>query len=153
MPDAYFGKYTGVVGDNRDPENLGRLRVIVPAIFPSGDTVMARPALPYGVFFVPEIGSKVWVEFESGDPGLPLWTGVQYEAGEWPAEARVDPPQKRVIKSPSGHLLILNDRGGEEGIEISSNARIVIRSLGLIEIQAPSVAINGRPVVPLANPI
>lgn len=122
MPNKHFGKYSGIVKDNRDAEKLGRLHVSVPAIFPSGDEVEARAALPYGFFFMPEVGSKVWVEFEGGDTGLPIWTGVQYVPGEWADEA--DPPQRRVIKSqPSvGHLIVLDDRGGSEAVEIKDAA-------------------------------
>lgn len=118
MHDLHFGKYTGIVKDNRDDQNLGQLKVSVPAIFQPDDLVTVRPALPYGFFFVPENGAKVWVEFEGGDPGLPLWTGVQYVPGEWPDEAKANPPQKRVIKTAAGHLIIFDDKDGEAGIEI-----------------------------------
>jgi len=118
MSDLYFGKYTGIVKDNRDDQNLGQLQVSVPTIFQPDELVTARPALPYGFFFVPENETKVWVEFEGGDPGLPLWTGVQYVPGEWANEAKANPPQKRVIKTASGHLIIFDDKDGEAGIEI-----------------------------------
>jgi hypothetical protein len=153
MAAGYFGKYSGIVADNLDPENLGRLQVKVPTIFTPDEVVMARPALPYGVFFVPEPGDKVWIEFEGGDTGLPLWTGVQYVAGEWPDEGKANPPQKRVIKTPSGHVMVFNDKGGEEGIVIFSNTRVIIRSIGTVEIDAPNVIINGRIVTPLPRPI
>ena len=129
MPGEYFGIYTGIVKDNHDGEKLGQLQVSVPTIFPPEEAVTARAALPYGGFFVPEIG------------------------GEWAPEADADPPQKRVIRTPSGHVILLNDRGGEEGIEIRSNARIILRCLGTIEIQAPNVIINGRTVAPQPRPI
>ena len=122
MPGGYFGKYSGIVKDNRDAQILGQLQVVVPAIFDPDDVVTARAALPYGYFFVPEIDVKVWVEFEGGDTGLPLWTGVQYVAGEWPAEAQADPPQKRVIKSAAGHVLTFDDTGGSEKIEIKTSS-------------------------------
>lgn len=118
MPGQYFGKYTGIVKDNSDDQNLGQLQVSVPAIFPPDDVVAARAALPYGYFFVPENNAKVWVEFEGGEPGLPLWTGVQYVSGEWPDEAKANPPQLRVIKTAAGHLIIFDDKDGEAGIEI-----------------------------------
>jgi hypothetical protein len=153
MPDKYFGKYSGIVMDNLDPEQLGRVRVSVPAIFPPDEVLWARPALPYGHFFVPEIGLKVWVEFEGGDTGLPLWTGLQYVPGEWPPEAAVSPPQRRVIKSAVGNFIILYDMGAEQGIEIRSDARIVIKSLGMVVIEAPNVIINGRIVAPQSQPI
>jgi hypothetical protein len=116
--DGYFGKYTGLVKDNRDSDKLGKLQVSVPSIFPPEELVNARPALPYGHFFVPEVDAKVWVEFEGGDSGLPIWTGVQYVAGEWPAEADVDPPQYRVLKTAANHVVLFNDKDGEEAIEI-----------------------------------
>lgn len=137
MPGKYFGKYTGIVKDNRDGQNLGQLQVSVPAIFPPDELVTARPALPYGFFFVPENEAKVWIEFEGGDPGLPLWTGVQYVPGEWAPEAEANPPQKRVIKTASGHLIILNDKGGEEGIEIQDgvNRHVVTLNQQGIQVQ------------------
>jgi hypothetical protein len=114
----YYGKYTGIVKDNQDPEKLGQLTVNVPAIFDNDETVVARPALPYGFFFVPENGAKVWVEFEGGDTGLPIWTGVQYVAGEWASEGAVSPPQKRVLKTAAGHVVVFDDKSGEEGIDV-----------------------------------
>ncbi len=122
MPDKYFGKYTGIVKDNRDAQQLGQLQLSVPAIFPPDEVVIARAALPYGYFFVPEVGAKVWAEFEGGDSGLPLWTGVQYVAGEWPPEAQVDPPDKRVIKSAKGHVVTFDDTPGDEKIEIKTSS-------------------------------
>jgi hypothetical protein len=122
MPNRYYGKYSGIVKDNRDSQQLGQLQVVVPAIFDPNDVVLARPALPYGYFFVPEVGTKVWVEFEGGDVGMPLWTGVQYLAGEWPPEAQADPPEKRVIKSAAGHVLTFDDTGGSEKIEIKTSS-------------------------------
>lgn len=114
----HFGKYSGIVKDNRDDEKLGQLQLSVPNLFPPDELVKARAALPYGFFFVPEVEAKVWVEFEGGDPGLPIWTGIQYVAGEWAAEAAENPPQRRVIKTAAGHLVKFHDKSGEEKIEI-----------------------------------
>jgi hypothetical protein len=153
VPDRYFGKYTGIVRDNRDTSRLGQIKVSVPSIFPPEELMEARCALPYGVFFVPEPEQKVWVEFEGGDSGLPIWTGIQYVPGEWPDEAAVEPPHRRVIKTVSGQLIILHDHADERGIEIASNARVLIRSLGSIELDAPNVIIGGRVVAPGPRPI
>jgi hypothetical protein len=114
----YFGKYSGVVKDNKDAEKLGKVKVSVPAIFPPDELMDARAALPYGWFFVPENETMVWVEFEGGDGTLPLWTGVQSISGKYPTELDLDPPQKRAIKTPSGHLILFDDKSGEELIRI-----------------------------------
>ncbi len=137
MPGKYFGKYTGVVKDNGDDQNMGQLQVTVPAIFSPDEVVTARAALPYGVYFVPEIGTKIWVEFEGGDLGLPIWTGVQFAPGEWPEEAKGIPPDKRLIKTKSGHVLLFDDTSGEEGIDIQDgvNAHRVTMNKDGIQVQ------------------
>jgi hypothetical protein len=115
--------YSGVVKDNRDEENLGRVKVSVPAILPPDELVTARPALPYGHFFVPENETTVWVQFEGGDPGLPLWTGVQVVPGKVPEPAKADLPQRRVVTTPAGHVLLFDDRKGQETVEITVGQR------------------------------
>ena len=118
MNCGYFGKYTGIVKNNADDRKLGHIDVVVPAIFGKEEIVTARPALPFGWFFIPEPGSKVWIEFEGGESGLPLWTGIQYMTGEFPNSFDLDPPEKRIIGTPSGHWLIFNDKEDQEAIEI-----------------------------------
>jgi len=114
----YFGKYSGIVKDNRDAEKLGKVKVSVPAIFPPEELMDARPALPFGWFYVPENDTPVWVEFEGGDATLPLWTGVQAVSGKYATELDLDPPQKRALKTPAGHLILFDDKSGEESIKI-----------------------------------
>ncbi len=137
MTGKYFGKYTGIVKDNQDDQNLGHLQLSVPAIFPPEERVLARPALPYGFFFVPEPGAKVWAEFEGGLPGLCLWTGLQYVPGEWASEAEANPPTRRVIKSAAGSVMVFNDTSGEEAIEIheSSHGHVITLDAQGITIQ------------------
>jgi hypothetical protein len=122
MAEQFFGKYTGLVKGNRDDDTLGRLQVAVPAVFAPDETVQARAALPYGVFFVPEENTKVWVEFEGGDSTLPIWTGVQYGPGEFAQEAAKSPPTVRAVKTAAGHLLVFDDTGGSEAIVITDGA-------------------------------
>jgi hypothetical protein len=155
MPEEkYFGKYSGTVEDNRDADTIGKIMVSVPTIFPEEELMPARCALPYGLFFVPEKGQKVWVEFEAGESGAPIWTGIQYPEGErWPEEAQANPPDRRVIKTASGQVIILHDRPEERGIEIVSNGVVRIKSFGTIEIDAPNIIIKGRVVTSSPRPI
>lgn len=119
MADQYFGKYSAIVRDNRDAGKLGILQVSVPTIFPPDELVPARAALPYGMFFVPENDTQIWVEFEGGDTQFPIWTGVQHIAGTWVPEAAKNPPTVRAFKTPAGHLLIFDDTSGSESVVLT----------------------------------
>ncbi|MFZ3561355.1 phage baseplate assembly protein V [Streptomyces sp. BH055] len=122
MADQYFGKYSATVEDNRDADKLGILQVSVPTIFPPDELVPARAALPYGMFFVPENGTHIWVEFEGGDTEFPLWTGVQHIAGTFAPEAAKNPPTVRAFRTPTGHLLVFDDTSGSESVVLTDGA-------------------------------
>ncbi len=115
----YYGKYSGeVVANDQDSENMGRIVVKLPTIFGPDAQVTARPCLPYGHFFIPSVGTKVWVEFEGGDTDYAIWVGTWYPQGKTPAQAAVSPPDNRVIQTESGHTIEIMDRQGSEKIVI-----------------------------------
>jgi hypothetical protein len=133
----FYGKYSGEVTKNdTDPDNMGRIAVTVPSVFGIDVEVIARPCLPYGHFFIPEVGTKVWIEFESGDPDCPLWVGTWYPKGTTPPAAAISPPDNRVIQTASGHTIEIMDKAGEEKITIKhkDNAFITIDKKGSVLI-------------------
>ncbi len=118
----YYGKYRGFVLDNKDPEKRARLKVKVPSALGETETGWALPCLPFGglkdigLFFVPEVDTQVWVEFEEGEISKPLWTGTFWQQkGDPPAEANEgDAPTTRLIKTPGGHILRFDDEADKE---------------------------------------
>jgi hypothetical protein len=54
---AYFGKYRGVVTDDRDPEQVGRIRARVPDVLGEADTLWATPCVPLPLS--DNIGSRI----------------------------------------------------------------------------------------------
>lgn len=114
----YYGKYSGEVTDNEDPDKRGSIKVKVPTMFGSQMEVWARPCFPTAHFYVPPVAARVWIEFEAGNPNYPLYVGVWYPTDAVPAEAAIAPPDDRVIKTPSGHTIELMDKEGEEKIVI-----------------------------------
>ncbi len=114
----FYGKYSGEVVDVDDPDKLGRIKVSVPSVFPPEMQVWARPCFASGHFFVPPVAAKVWVEFEAGDTGYPLWVGTWYPQGTVPPEADKPSPTGRVVHTPSGHVIELSDADGEEKLVI-----------------------------------
>lgn len=86
----FYGKYRGTVENNVDPLQLGRVQVACPAVLGSGTLSWAMPCSPYagdgvGLFLVPPVGANVWVEFEAGDPDLPILGGCFWGTGQVPA--------------------------------------------------------------------
>jgi len=76
---SFCGLYRAVVVGTDDPLRQRRLRVKVPAVL--GDvTVWALACIPAGSRAVPRSGASVWIQFEGGDPGFPVWLGVLPQA-------------------------------------------------------------------------
>jgi uncharacterized protein involved in type VI secretion and phage assembly len=119
-----LGKFRGVVDDNQDPDKRGRIKVKVPALLGDQSTDWALPSFPCGGladtgwFAVPQVSAQVWVEFEGGDLDYPIWTGTFWQqASDVPAEIQ-DPPTTRLLKTPKGHLLLLEDQDNAEKITL-----------------------------------
>src|SRR5262249_34573724 len=81
----FYGKYSGVVVDGDDDEKTKRgwVKAKVPSVLAELE-VWCRPCVPYGHFFVPPTGTKLWVEFEGGDGHYPIWVGTWFADGEPP---------------------------------------------------------------------
>jgi uncharacterized protein involved in type VI secretion and phage assembly len=121
---VFPGVYAGHVTDVSDSTKLGRVKVSVPAVYgddgPEYDA-WARPSFPYGHFFVPKVGDRVWVAFEDGDPAAPVWLGVWYPTGQAPQDAAgATPPRKRLVQTESGHQVLLDDTTGAEKVLVKS---------------------------------
>lgn len=122
---GYWGKFRGTVIDNIDPEGLARLLCEVPAL-PAMLLNWALPCVPYagpevGFFAIPPIGANVWVEFEGGDPGYPVWTGCFWELLEIPLALELSPEDPSLVKVFRSDFctLVFNDTPVEGGITIS----------------------------------
>lgn len=162
----YFGKYRGLVVDNADPEQLGRLKIQVPSVL--GSEVVsgwATPCAPYGgdanqgIFFIPEVGAGVWVEFEEGDLEFPIWVGTFWgkpsgeselpkpNAPDGSEEGSVqDPPTRKMIKTLKGHTIQFEDADDHEMVTIveATNAHVVTLNADGINI---TEGINGHKIV------
>lgn len=108
----HYGKYRGVVTDNQDPNNLGRIKAKVARLTRDVELGWALPCLPYGgaseegFFAIPDVNAGVWIEFEGGDLRFPVWTGSWWGDGEVPESAT---PDQKVFKTASGHKVVFDD--------------------------------------------
>ena len=74
------GLVCGVVTNNNDPDNLGRVKVALPWLSPTFETDWARVVQfglgrQSGALFLPEVGDEVLVGFEFGDARRPYVIG------------------------------------------------------------------------------
>lgn len=119
-----YGVVVGVVTNNQDPENMGRVKVKFPWLNDEDESTWARIATPMagkerGVYFLPEVDDEVLVAFEHGDVRFPYVIGALWNGKEAPPAKNEDGKNNiRVIKSRSGHVIRLNDEDGKEKIEI-----------------------------------
>lgn len=75
-----IGKYRATVDDNVDPMGHARLLLSVPSQHLTGVWALAcLPPMPAALLVIPDIGTRVWVEFEGGDPGCAVWTGALWD--------------------------------------------------------------------------
>jgi hypothetical protein len=155
----YFGKYRGLVTDNGDPTNRGRVKVRVPAVLKDLE-IWAMPCLPYtgnnmGVYLIPEAGAGVWVEFEAGDPSYPIWNGGYWADGELPQDQAGNgaTPSLKIIRSESGLLIALDDNAQVINISDSSGNNIITVDAGknVIRIHATTKTIVDAPMIQLVE--
>ena len=151
---SLWGKYRGFVESVQDTENMGRIEVRVPSVFGPTHKVFAFPAVPfagpgYGVLFLPKKEDGVWIEFEDGDSSLPVWTGFWWARNEVPQDASAD---KRVIVTPAGHKVLLDDDAKKIQLLHASKGEITMSQTSItikfgqssIVLDDSGVAINGQ---------
>lgn len=153
MEGSFFGKYRGLVKENRDPTGRGRLKVIVPAVMGEKE-IWALPCAPYagnnmGLYAMPEKDTGVWIEFEAGDPSYPIWVGCFWADGQAPKNERgaeAAPPLK-IIRSQKGLMVTLDDQ--QQVITLSDKDG---SNLVTIQVQQGKVTVKGAQKVVVEAP-
>jgi phage protein D len=136
------GVVVGLVSNNQDPLGVGRIRVKFPWLSDSDESAWAPMATPMtgngrGFQYTPEIDDEVLVAFEHGDINRPYVIGCLWNGVDIPPLSPSDAVggngvvNKRIIKSRSGHIILLDDTQGTETISIidkTGSNMIVIHS-------------------------
>jgi uncharacterized protein involved in type VI secretion and phage assembly len=146
---------------------MGRIQVMVPDVSALIPTSWAMPCVPIagkqmGSYFVPQVGSGVWVEFEQGNPDYPVWVGCYWGvAAEVPALALAGVPASPsiVLQTALQNLVAVSDLPGPTGgimLKSTTGATIIVNDTGIyiqngkgasIIMAGPSVTINNGAMV------
>jgi uncharacterized protein involved in type VI secretion and phage assembly len=123
------GVVVGLVTNNKDPQDQGRVRVKFPWLSNDEESHWARIAMPMagsgrGWFSLPEVGDEVLVMFEQGDMNHPYVIGSLWNGSDAPPLSASDAVDgqgnvvRRILKTRAGHTVLLDDSDDSPGIQI-----------------------------------
>jgi hypothetical protein len=123
----FYGMYRGIVMKNKDPEGHRRVQVKIPQLG-GGDTITqdwpwAWPSFAPGQRpYLPEVGEGVWIQFESGDPAYPIWTGSYGKNLKANKHINIKPlPNTEVLTDLTDVLIVNRQNDGTQEIDLTSS--------------------------------
>lgn len=116
--------YVGTVVDNNDPDKLSRIKVQIAQVFDSIDNDLLPWAIPSinhtggaspktGNIDIPEIGSKVSVQFEDGNIDYPRYFGYHVDKKTVLEEGKENYPNRVVVRMRNNCLLVIDKTTNE----------------------------------------
>jgi uncharacterized protein involved in type VI secretion and phage assembly len=123
-----FGVAIAIVTNNRDPDNLGRVKLKFPWRDDSNESNWARIAVLMAgsdkrTYFLPDVGDEVLVSFDNGDFAKPYVIGALWNGKDKPPEKNCDGENNtRIIKSKSGHKIVFADEPGRGRVEVQTSS-------------------------------
>jgi hypothetical protein len=147
----YYGKYRGTVLPMYDVDTRGRLLVSVSDPHGPNFSGWARPCVPWagpsmGCYVVPPPLSNVWVEFEHGNPDLPIWVGCWWgDPVTSPLVAKQSVPLSPIfaLETIAKHAIIISDTPVPPLLPLGG---ILLRSgVSYIAIDPKGIRMSGMP--------
>ena len=126
------GVVSALVTNLKDPDDLGRVKVKY-AWLGEIESDWVRIATPMagssrGFLYFPEVNDEVLVAFEHGDIHRPVIVGALWSNVDKPPEVNSvavgsdGKVNQRILKTRAGHLIMLDDKQGEEKISVKSKS-------------------------------
>jgi uncharacterized protein involved in type VI secretion and phage assembly len=128
------GLVPGIVTNNKDPDGLGRIKVVLPILGvdagqqgggQKGIETDWAPVLSFaagngrGGYFLPEIDDEVLVSFLLGDVNRPFVVGASWNSVDKPPQTNSDGKNNiKQITTRSGNTLLFDDTDGNAKIQI-----------------------------------
>jgi phage protein D/phage baseplate assembly protein gpV len=126
--ERYYGVVVGIVSDNKDPDELARVKVKFPWLADDAVSFWARVAAPgaglnMGVVWLPSVNDEVLCAFEHGDMDHPivlggLWNGTDTVPFSYSDDLDNGTVTKFRIASRKGHKIMLVETSSDSRIEL-----------------------------------
>lgn len=136
----YYGVYHAIVKDNNDPQQKGRLKLLIPQIQNNEPTDWAFPVGNYagddkGFFSIPEVDDGVYVMFIAGEIRSPVWLGGWWLESQVPSEVKSNYPTIKLWKTDSGNKIEMDDG--------NTIIRLTDGNSNTVELSNTTVKLNG----------
>ena len=142
----------GVVTNNRDPDDMGRVRVHYPALGPDAEGAWARVVTPSagnarGILMLPVVGEEVLIGFEHDDTARPYVLGSLFNG--------VDKPGDDLLQGYDGSFSLRSDRkvhitsaedtalNTEGQLTFEAHGNIALSTENDLSIKGQKLSING----------
>lgn len=153
----------GIVTNEKDPEDLGRVKVKYPSLN-NVESDWARILVPHagnnrGFFFLPQVNDEVVVGFEHGDPRRPYVLGCLYNGKEKPPKDLVKDKKGTfgVHGKDNGHIqfdkdLLLKSRekmvvtveASPGDFQLTAAGKVNQKATQAFEVQGATVSVKGQ---------
>jgi type VI secretion system secreted protein VgrG len=133
---------SAIVISNDDLDGLGGVTVQMPWQQAKGETTPFIPMLQQhggdgkGIYWIPEVGEKVFVDFQGGNAEMPIVTGAISSTKEKSGYATPNNDMK-VMRTRSGIMIVYNDAERSLLIEDPSGNKYFMDGNGSIKLVAP----------------
>jgi uncharacterized protein involved in type VI secretion and phage assembly len=172
-----FGVAVAQVIENVDSQRLGRVQISLPwlpDVEPWARVAVLSAGSSRGTWFIPQVGDEVLVAFEQGDVRVPYVIGSLWNATDMPpADSPTDPIARRIVKTPAGHTIELDDvkqsitiktstdqkvsitpekielsaGSGANTVTLETAGTITLKAAVKIDLQAPDIELSGTNLV------
>jgi phage baseplate assembly protein V len=125
-----YGVTVGEVVENIDTTGQGRVKIRLPwlpSIEPWCRVAVPMAGAERGFYFIPQVGDEVLVAFNHGDIREPYIIGCLWNGQDSPpTQVPTDAVNKRIIRTPAGHQIELDDAAQSITITSTTDHKVTI---------------------------
>jgi uncharacterized protein involved in type VI secretion and phage assembly len=130
-----YGVALAQVVDNVDTTGKARVQVRLPwlpGVEPWARLAVLSAGNGRGTYFVPQVGDEVLVAFNQGDVREPFVVGSLWSSADPPpTQQSTDAISKRIVRTPVGHEILLDDTAGKVSVSTKAGQKVTLDTKGI----------------------